>query len=209
MDKKKIAKMFVESFKTDIKEVNVSGQLKSIGGDAEERKRGEVIFGNYASYKKCEFSRDYKNFAKGLAEEYGVDWHEIKKPVEDKRRFKSFYYQWDPDQVIEVDGIKFCMGRKMWNEPHAILDGCSHTYYITINDFELLEEVKKLNDERLAKLERARKINLIEDRKNTVVKCKEMLEVLQEYCNGEHEIDEEAVRRINSAHFEVCVMLNG
>ena len=101
------------------------------------------------------------------------------------------------------------MGRKMWNMPHAILDGCSHTYYIDIDDFELLEEVKKLNDERLAKLEKARKINLIEDRKNTVVKCKEMLEVLHGYCNGEYEIDEEAVRRINEAHFEVCVMLNG
>ena len=209
MDKKKIARMFVESFKTDIKEVILEGELKGSGGTVEQRKRGEVIFGNYASYEKREFSRDYTNFAKKLGEIYGVDWHEIKKPVTNKKRYKSFYYQWDPDQIIEIDGIKFRMCRKMWNMPHAILDGCSHTYYIDIDDFEVLEEVKKLNDERLAKLEKARKINLIEDRKNTVVKCKEMLEVLQGYCNGEYEIDEEAVRRINEAHFEVCVMLNG
>ena len=209
MDKKKIARMFVESFKTDIKEVELSGELKGTGGTVETTGHGEVIFGNYASYEKREFSRDYKNFAKKLGEEYGIDWHKIKKPVGEKRRCKSFYYQWDPVQIIEVDGIKFRMGRKMINMPHAIQDGCSHTYYININDFELLEEVKKLNDERLAKLEAKKKENFPHEQEDTVRKCKEMLEVLQGYCNGEYEIDEEAVKRINEAHFEVCVMLNG
>ena len=83
MDKKKIARMFVESFKTDIKEVILEGELKGCGGTVEQRKRGEVIFGNYASYEKREFSRDYTNFAEKLGEIYGVDWHEIKKPVGD------------------------------------------------------------------------------------------------------------------------------
>ena len=50
MDKKKLAKMFVESFKTDIKEVELSGQLKGSGGTVEAIGHGEVIFGNYASY---------------------------------------------------------------------------------------------------------------------------------------------------------------
>ena len=209
MDKKKIAKIFVESFKTDIKEVNLSGELKSIGSTTEKRKCGEVIFGNYANYEKREFSRDYKNFAKKLAEQCGVDWHEIKKPVGDNRRFKTFYYQWDPDQVIEIDGVKFCMGRKMWNVPHAILDGYCHTYYITINDFELLGEIKKLNDERFVKLEEEKKQRLPKYKEDTIRKCEEMLEVLNGYCCGDYEIDEEAISRINTAHFEVCVMLNG
>ena len=44
MDKKKVAKIFVDSFKTDIKEVILEGELKGCGGTAENRKRYEVIF---------------------------------------------------------------------------------------------------------------------------------------------------------------------
>lgn len=206
MDKKKVAKLFVGSFKTDIKEVELSGELKGSGGKVETVKHGEVIFGNYASYGKREFNRDYKNFAKALGELYGVDWQEIKKPTNNERT-KSFYYQWDPVQVIEIDGVKFRMGRKMMNMPHAVMDGCSHVYYINIDDFELLEEIKKLNDEHLAELEAKKKANFKHEQEETVDRCKEMIEVLQGYCNGEREIDERTIRKIDNLYFEVSLML--
>ena len=58
MTKKEIAELFVYSFHTNIKEVITSGELKGCGGNAEQRKRGEVIFGNYVSYGKREFSSE-------------------------------------------------------------------------------------------------------------------------------------------------------
>ena len=209
MDKKELARLFVDSFKTDIKEVILEGELKGCGGTVEQRKRGEVIFGNYASYEKREFSRDYTNFAKKLGEIYGVDWHEIKKPVTDKKRYKSFYYQWDPDQIIEIDGIKFRMCRKMMNMPHAILDGCSHTYYIDIDDFEVLEEVKRLNDKRIAAKEQEKKNRLPGDVKNAKRECQDMIDDLTKILKGEVEFDEHVVNRIHDAYFQVCVMIMG
>lgn len=207
MDKKKVAKIFVDSFKTDIKEVILEGELKGCGGTAENRKRYEVIFGNYDTYQKREFSNDYRDFAKKLGEIYGVDWHEIKLPMTDKKRYKSFYYQWDPDQVIEIAGIKFRMGRKMMNMPHAILDGCSHTYYIDIDDMELVEEIKKLNDERLAAEERKKKEDFPGKVENARKQCLEMIEELTRWANGEFTFTKEAIRRIDDAHFNVCDML--
>lgn len=207
MDKKKIAKLFVDSFKTDIKEVILEGELKGCGGTAEGRKRYEVIFGNYATYQKREFSNDYRDFAKKLGEIYGVDWHEIKKPIDKRDRYKSFYYQWDPDQIIEVDGVKFRMGRKMMNMPHAVLDGCSHTYYIDIDDMELVEEIKKLNDERVAIEERKKKEEFPGKVEETKKQCLEMIEELTRWANGEFTFTEDAIRRIDNAHFDVCSML--
>jgi hypothetical protein len=207
MDKKKVAKIFVDSFKTDIKEVILEGELKGCGGTAENRKRYEVIFGNYASYQKREFSNDYRDFAKKLGEIYGVDWHEIRLPITDKKRYKSFYYQWDPEQVILVDGIKFRMCRKMMNMPHAILDGCSHTYFIDIDDLELVEEIKKLNDERVAAERRKKEDEFpgkVEDAKK---QCLEMIEELTKWANGEFTFTNDAIRRIDNAHFDICDML--
>jgi hypothetical protein len=207
MDKKKVAKIFVDSFKTDIKEVILEGELKGCGGTAENRKRYEVIFGNYASYQKREFSNDYRDFAKKLCEIYGVDWHEIRLPITDKKRYKSFYYQWDPEQVILVDGIKFRMCRKMMNMPHAILDGCSHTYFIDIDDLELVEEIKKLNDERVAAERRKKEDEFpgkVEDAKK---QCLEMIEELTKWANGEFTFTNDAIRRIDNAHFDICGML--
>ena len=207
MDKKKVAKIFVDSFKTDIKEVILEGELKGCGGTAENRKRYEVIFGNYDTYQKREFSNDYRDFAKKLGEIYGVDWHEIKKPIDKRDRYKSFYYQWDPDQIIEVDGVKFRMGRKMMNMPHAILDGCSHTYYIDIDDMELVEEIKKLNDERVAAEERKKKEDFPGKVENARKQCLEMIEELTKWANGDFLFTNDAVLRINNAHFDICDML--
>ena len=207
ISKKELAKLFVDSFNTDIKKVITSGELEGCGGTVEQRKRGEVIFGNYASYEKREFSNDYRNFAKKLAEIHGVDWHEIKLPMTDKKRYKSFYYQWDPEQIIEIAGIKFRMCRKMMNMYGALLDGCSHTYYIDIDDLELVEEIKKLNDERLAAEAQKKKDNFpgkVETAKN---QCLEMIEDLTKWANGEYEFDDRAVGRIGDAYFSVCVML--
>ena len=207
MDKKKVAKIFVDSFKTDIKEVILEGELKGCGGTAENRKRYEVIFGNYATYQKREFSNDYRDFTKKLGEIYGVDWHEIRLPITDKKRHKNFYYQWDPDQIIEVDGVKFRMGRKMMNMPHAILDGCSHTYYIDIDDMELVEEIKKLNDERVAAEERKKKEEFPGKVENARKQCLEMIEELTKWANGDFLFTNDAVLRINNAHFDICSML--
>jgi hypothetical protein len=207
MDKKKVAKIFVDSFKTDIKEVILEGELKGCGGTVENRKRYEVIFGNYDTYQKREFSNDYRDFAKKLGEIYGVDWREIRLPITDKKRYKSFYYQWDQDQIIEVDGVKFRMGRKMMNMPHAILDGCSHTYYIDIDDMELVEEIKKLNDERVAAEERKKKEEFPGKVENARKQCLEMIEELTKWANGDFLFTNDAVLRINNAHFDICSML--
>lgn len=208
MTKKELAKLFVDSFHTDIKEVITSGELKGCGGNAEQRKRGEVIFGNYVSYGKREFSSDYRDFAKRLAGEYGVDWHEIKKPLESKSRVKSFYYQWDPVQVIEIDGLVFRMGRRMMNMPHAILDGCNHTYYIDINDLELVEEIKKLNDERIAAKEQEKKNNFPNEVEEAKQQCREIIRDLRRLLNGEVEFTEEALWRIDEAHFGISVLMD-
>ena len=207
MTKKEFARLFVESFNTRIEKVITSGEMEGCGGTVEKRKCGEVIFRNHASYEKREFSNDYLKFAKKLAEIYGVDWHEIKLPITNKKRYKSFYYQWDPEQVMLVDGIKFRMGRKMMNMYGALLDGCSHTYYIDIDDLELVEEIKKLNDERLAAEAQKKKDNFpgkVETAKN---QCLEMIEDLTKWANGEYEFDDRAVGRIGDAYFSVCVML--
>jgi hypothetical protein len=207
MTKKELARQFIDSFHTNIEEVITTGELKGCGGTVEQRKRGEVIFANYASYEKREFSNDYRNFAKKLGEIYGVDWHEIKLPITDKKRYKSFYYQWDPEQVILVDGIKFRMCRKMMNMPHAILDGCSHTYFIDIDDLELVEEIKKLNDERVAAERRKKEDEFpgkVEDAKK---QCLEMIEELTKWANGEFTFTNDAIRRIDNAHFDICDML--
>ena len=207
ISKQELAKLFVDSFNTDIKKVITSGELEGCGGTVEQRKRGEVIFGNYASYEKREFSNDYRNFAKKLAEIHGVDWHEIKLPMTDRKRYKSFYYQWDPDQIISIAGIKFKMCRKMFNMPHAILDGCSHTYYIDIDDMELVEEIKKLNDERVAAEERKKKDEFPGKVEQAREQCLEMIEELTRWANGEFTFTKEAIRRIDDAHFNVCDML--
>ena len=207
MTKKELARLFIESFNTTIEKVITSGELEGCGGTVEKRKCGEVIFRNHASYEKREFSNDYLKFAKKLAEIYGVDWHEIKLPITNKKRYKSFYYQWDPEQVILVDGIKFRMGRKMMNMYGALLDGCSHTYYIDIDDLELVEEIKKLNDERVAAERRKKEDEFpgkVETAKN---QCLEMIEDLTKWANGEYEFDDRAVGRIGDAYFSVCVML--
>lgn len=207
ISKKELAKLFVDSFNTDIKKVITSGELEGCGGTMERRKCGEVIFGNYSTYEKREFSNDYRNFAKKLADIHGVDWHDIKLPITDKKRYKSFYYQWDPDQIIKIGGVKFCMGRKMMNMPHAILDGCSHTYYIDINDMELVEEIKKLNDERVAAEERKKKEDFPGKVENAKKQCLEMIEELTKWANGDFLFTNDAVLRINNAHFDICSML--
>jgi hypothetical protein len=208
MDKKKIARLFVDSFKTDIKEVILEGELKGCGGTVEGRKRYEVIFGNYATYQKREFSNDYRDFAKKLGEVYGVDWHEIKKPIDERGRYKSFYYQWDPDQIIEVDGVKFRMGRKMMNMPHAVLDGCSHTFYIDIDDRELAEEISALHEKAVADKERARKDAFPGRVEKAKTECGDMIDVLTKIINGGLDIDDEDMSRIHDAHFQVCKMLS-
>ena len=207
ISKKELAKLFVDSFNTGIKKVITSGELEGCGGTVEQRKRGEVIFSNYASYEKREFSNDYRNFAKKLAEIHGVDWHEIKLPMTDKKRYKSFYYQWDPDQVIAIAGIKFKMCRKMMNMPHAILDGCSHTYYIDIDDMELVEEIKKLNDERVAAERRKKEEDFPGKVENARKQCLEIIEELTKWANGDFLFTNDAVLRINNAHFDICSML--
>ena len=207
ISKKELAKLFVDSFNTGIKKVITSGELEGCGGTVEQRKRGEVIFRNHSEYEKREFSNDYRNFAKKLAEIHGVDWHEIKKPMDRKDRYKSFYYQWDPDQVIEIAGIKFKMCRKMMNMPHAILDGCSHTFYVDITDLELVEEIKKLNDERVAAREQKKKDEFPAKVETAKSQCLEMIEDLTKWANGEYEFNDRAVGRIGDAYFSVCVML--
>ncbi len=208
MDKKELAKLFVDSFQTKIEKIILEGELDGTGGTVEQRKYGEVIFRNHALYEKSQFSNDYLRFAKKLGETYGVDWREIKKPMCSKKRYKSFYYQWDPEQVIEVDGFKFRLGRKMMNLPHAVLDGCSHTYYVCVYDLELLEEIKKLNDQRLADEQKKREDAWPGKVEKAKTQCQEMIESLQKWVNGEMNFDEHAVSRINDAHFDVCVMLN-
>ena len=209
MDKKKIAKLFVDSFKTDIKEVILEGELKGCGGTAENRKRYEVIFGNYATYQKREFSNDYRDFAKKLGEIYGVDWHEIRLPITDKKRYKNFYYQWDPDQIIEVDGVKFRMGRKMMNMPHAVLDGCSHTFYIDIDDVQLAIEIHKLWKKDVADKKKAKEDAFPGKVESAKSECREMIDTLTKIINGEFDIaDYEDISRIHDAHFQVCSMLN-
>jgi hypothetical protein len=207
ISKQELAKLFVESFHTDIKEVITSGELKGCGSTVEKRNIGEVIFSNYASYEKREFSNDYRNFAKKLAEIHGVNLCDIKLPITDNRRCKSFYYQWDPVQIIDIADIRFRLGRRMMNMPHAVLDGCSQTFYVNINDMELLEEIKKLNDERVAAEERKKKEEFpgkVEDAKK---QCLEMIEELTRWANGEFTFTKEAIRRIDDAHFNVCDML--
>ena len=131
----------------------------------------------------------------------------IKLTVTDKKRYKSFYYQWDPDQIIEIAGIKFRMCRKMWNEPHAILDGCSHTYYIDIDDMELLEEIKKLNDERVAAKERKKKEEFPEKIEGAKKECLEMIEELTQWANGDFAFTDDAIRRISHAYLDICCLL--
>lgn len=207
MTKKELARLFIDSFHTDIKEVIASGELKGCGGTVEQRKCGEVIFANYASYEKREFNSDYLKFTKKLAEIYGVDWRDIKKPITNKKRYKSFYYQWDPEQVILVDGIKFHMGRKMMNMYGALLDGCSHTYYIDINDLELVEEIKKLNDERIAAEKQKKEDEFPSKVEDAKEQCLEMIEELTKWADGEFAFTDDAIRRIKSGHFEICKML--
>ena len=207
ISKKELAKLFVDSFNTDIKKVITSGELEGCGGTVEQRKRGEVIFGSYSTYEKREFSNDYRNFAKKLAEIHGVDWHEIKLPMTDKKRYKSFYYQWDPEQIIKIAGIKFRMCRKMMNMYGALLDGCSHTYYIDIDDLELVEEIKKLNNERVEAERRKKEEEFPGKIENAKEQCREMIEDLTKWANGEYEFDDRAVGRIGDAYFSVCVML--
>ena len=209
MDKKKVAKIFVDSFKTDIKEVILEGELKGCGGTVENRKRYEVIFGNYATYQKREFSNDYRDFAKKLGEIYGVDWHEIRLPITDKKRYKNFYYQWDPDQIIEIDGVKFCMSRKMMNMPHAVLDGCSHTFYIDIDDMQLAVEIHKLWKKDVADKKKAKEDAFPGKVESAKTECREMIDTLTKIINGEFDIaDYEDISRIHDAHFQVCSMLN-
>lgn len=207
MNKKELAKIFFGSFRTDIKKITADGVLDGIGGDAKARKCGEVIFGNYSQYGKKDFNKDYTGFAKNLGKAYGVDWHEIKKPIDKKGRYKSFYYQWDPEQIIEIDNLKFRMGRKMMNMPHAVLDGVSHTYYITINDFELLDEIKRLNDERLAEIEMKKKAAWPVTVSNAKKQCQEMIDKLNKVLEDGYEFSEDAIRRIRDGHFDICTMM--
>ena len=207
MTKKELAKLFIDSFHTDIKNVVTTGKLPGCGGTVEERNRGEVVFGNYFTYNKSNFSNDYRNFAKELGKIYGIDWHKIKKPMDPHGGCKSFTYQWDPEQIIEIDGIKFRMSRKMMNMPHAVIDGCSHTFYIDISDLELVEEIKKLNDERVAAEKQKKEDEFpgkVEDAKK---QCLEMIEELTKWANGEFVFTNDAVLRINNAHFDICKML--
>jgi hypothetical protein len=99
------------------------------------------------------------------------------------------------------------MCRKMMNMPHAILDGCSHTYFIDIDDLELVEEIKKLSDERVAAERRKKEDEFpgkVEDAKK---QCLEMIEELTKWANGEFTFTNDAIRRIDNAHFDICDML--
>jgi RNA polymerase-binding transcription factor DksA len=95
----------------------------------------------------------------------------------------------------------------MFNMPHAILDGCSHTYYIDIDDMELVEEIKKLNDERLAAEAQKKKDNFPGKVENAKEQCREMIEELTRWANGEFKFGDDALLRIENAHFNVCHML--
>ena len=199
MDKKKIAKLFVESFGTDIELVDFEHERNG-------KKTPHVVFHNHSMYEKSQFTADFKKFAKKLATEYGIANY---KDIMSKERSgsRSFYYIWDPSQYIVLDSLKFTLERRRMNLPHSIMDGVSQCFYVVISDEELAKEVEKLNDERLAREDREKKNAFPQKVQDTKDKCSEMIAVLQKFVNGEKDIDEDAVSRLDSAHFQVCKML--
>lgn len=202
MNKKDIANLFFNSFNTDIKKIITTGNLEGSGHPAQNS--GEVVFGNYADYTKREFTRDFNTFAKNIGRMCGVDVKSLKKTG---NSYKSFYYKWDPEQTICINGIKFIMGRRMMNMAHAILDGTSQCFYIDISDVELVEEIKLLEENNKLCKEQKRLEELPRKKQQTIEKCKEIVDCLNKYINGEKDLDEESISRINIGHFQICEMI--
>ena len=195
MTKKELAKAFFNCFRTNIvKFDNVSG----IGG-------WDIVFRNHAEYEKRQFTRDFNNFAKLVAKDLGVDVKEIKKTG--RYGAKSYYYIWDPTQILEAYGISFKLNRRRMNTPHSIQDGCSHRYYVWINDNELVDEIRALNEERIEKERREKEESFPLEVALAKQQCREMIEDLKKWADGKMEFDDEAISRIDTAHFEICVML--
>ena len=202
MNKQGIAKLFVESFNTDIAQVITSGNLEGSGHPSNNS--GEVIFKNYASYHKGDFTRDFNAFIKKISKIYGIDEHALKKTG---NTYKSFYYKWDAEQIMTIEDVKFVMGRRMMNMPHAILDGVSQIFYIDIFDTELIEEINKLYQEQLAQKEQKRQEELPAKKKNAIKECNEMIALLTQFVDGTKELTDDAMMRIHNAHFQTCVMI--
>lgn len=207
MNKRDLAKIFIECFRTNITDITLSGELKGTGGTAETRHCGEVVFFNHSEYEKKKFSNDFKKFFVKLAEIYGADKVTYKVPKKASRS-KSFFYQWDPVHIINVNGMEFRMGRKMPNMPHAILNGCSHTYYITINDLDFVKEIDILNKERLDKEELEEIKGWPKRELEALNQCNEMIERLKSIVDGNIEITRDNIDRINMAHTELCIFID-
>ena len=208
MDKKKIAKLFFETFRTRIKTIVTLNSPESELDDTCVRIKdniGEIVFRNHADYEKASFTKDFKSFGKKLADEYGVEFNTIYH--KEATGSKNFYYKFDPEQIVVVDGVKFRMGRRMMNMPHAVLDGVSHRYYIAIYDLELVEEIKKLQEEKLAKEEAKKKAEFPAKKQEAITQCQDMIDTLTAIVNGEVEIDERNLWRIKDAYFDICVMI--
>ncbi len=199
-----IARLFIGSFRTKITKVILSGKLDGSGGTVETCHREEVVFFNHSEYEKKKFSNDFKKFATKLEEIYGKGAVSYKAPTKGASSFKSYLYKWDPEYIIKVEGIEFRMGRKMFNEPHAILDGCHHTYYVDIDNFDIVKEINRLNNERLER-EELEKINAWpEKEKEALSQCNEMIETLRSIVSGEIEITRNNIGRIDSAYIQIC-----
>ena len=203
-----IARLFIGSFRTKITKVILSGELDGSGGTVEACHRREVVFFNHSEYEKKKFSNDFKKFATRLIEIYGNGAVSYRAPAKGASSFKTRLYKWDPEYVIKAEGIEFRMGRKMFNEPHAILDGCNHTYYVDINNFDIAEdivkEINRLNNERLER-EELEKINAWpEKEKEALSQCNEMIERLKSIVAGDIEITRNNIGRIDSAYIQIC-----
>lgn len=195
MDYKKIAKMFFNSFNTDIKEIV-------------ETNYGfyNIIFANYADYKKREFSTDFSDFAKKIAEEYNKDVKEIK--TRSETGVKSFYYIWDKEQFINIDGVRFILGRRRMNEPHSIIDGVSQKFYVRINNEDLVKEINTIWEDWKKEKEDKRIEELPKKYETMMIQCRGMIDALKKILEGDIKVQENDIWRLDSAHFEICEMIN-
>ena len=95
------------------------------------------------------------------------------------------------------------------NEPHAVLDGCSHTFYIDIDDMQLAVEIHKLWKKDVADKKKAKEDAFPGKVESAKSECREMIDTLTKIINGDLDIaDYHDISRIHDAHFQVCEMLN-
>ena len=204
VDKKEIAKLFYESFGTTVKEIIIEHELKGSG-----RKpcpsffQGEVIFRNHANYKKRQFSEDFNRFIRKFAKYFavGTTWMTDR----EDRDTVGIAYRWDKERILSAFGFNFRMGRRVMNEPGGYRDGVSQVFYIDINDIELLEEIKKLDDERKAKEDAERQESFPQRKEKALKMCAEISEKAKSYMEGNRMMSEETLDRIANAYFEMCV----